>query len=244
MNFIEALESGRLRAASPQGDHWVVNTEVKEGILNLFRTGQLQDFTGGFVDKHTLPPRAFHVADGVRMVPGGSSVRCGTYIAKGVVIMPPAYINIGAYVDEGTMVDSNVLVGSCAQIGKHVHLSAAVQIGGVLEPIGARPVIIEDGAFIGAGVIIVEGVRVCKNAVIAPGVTLSKNIPIYDCVNECLITDQTIPEDMIVVPGSRPATQAYAKSMGLSMHCALIIKKRDAGSNVALALESALRELT
>ncbi len=241
--FIKQLENGTLRAASPDGQGgWRVHPEVKEGILNLFRSGQLQDFTGGFVDKHTIPPRAFHVADGIRMVPGGTSVRAGTYIGRGVIIMPPSYINIGAYVDEHTMVDSHVLVGSCAQIGKNVHLSAGVQIGGVLEPINARPTIIEDGAFIGAGVVIVEGVRVSKNAVIAPGVVLSKNIPIYDCVNEKLITDQVIPEGMVVVPGSRPSNQAYARKLGLLMHCALVIKKRDQGSDAALALEKALRD--
>ncbi len=244
--LIQALEAGTIRAAAPDDTGlWVVNQAVKEGILGLFRDGKLHPFTGayaGFIDKHNLPPRAFTLRDQMRMVPGGSSVRAGSYIGKNVVIMPPSYINIGAYVDEGTLVDSHVLVGSCAQIGKGVHLSAAVQIGGVLEPIGAQPVIIEDGAFIGAGVVIVEGVHVKKNAVLAPGVILSKNIPIYDCLNGCLITDHTIPEGVVVVPGSRPATQAYAQSQGLSMHCALIIKKRDAGSNAALALESALRE--
>ncbi len=241
MNFLDALEQGKLRAASYQNGEWVVHPEVKEGILNLFREGQMQDFPGGFVDKHTIPPRQFHVADGIRVVPGGTAVRRGTYIAKGVVIMPPSYINIGAYVDEGTLVDHHVLVGSCAQIGKHVHLSTGVQIGGVLEPVGASPVIIEDNVFLGAGVIVVEGVRVKRGAVLAPGVVLSKSIPIYDCVNECLIEDGVIPEDVIVVPGTRPSGNAYAKSLGLAMSCALIIKKRDSGSNAALVLESALR---
>lgn len=244
--FIKALESGVLRAASPNtGGEWVVHQEVKEGILNLFRVGELKECSGtyqGFVDKHNLPPRAFHVDEKIRMVPGGSSVRTGAYVAKGVVIMPPSYINIGAYVDEGAMVDSHVLVGSCAQIGKNVHLSAAVQIGGVLEPIGAKPVIVEDGAFIGAGVVIVEGIHVKKNVVIAPGVVLSKNIPVYDCVNECMITDQTIPEDSVVVPGARPASNPYAKALGLSMQCPIIIKKRDHGTSSAVTLESAVRE--
>lgn len=244
--LIAQLEAGSLRAAKPDGQGgWIVNQEVKQAILDLFRAGKLTNLQGiytGFVDKHTLPPRQFTVEDAVRMVPGGTSVRCGVYLAKGIVIMPPSYINIGAYIDEGTMVDSHVLVGSCAQIGKHVHLSAGVQIGGILEPIGAQPTIIEDGAFISAGVVIVEGIRIGKNAVIAPGVVLSKSIPIYDCVNERMITDQTIPEGMIVVPGSRPATQAYARAQGLMMHCALIIKKRDAGSDAALVLEEALRK--
>lgn len=244
--YIKALENGTLRAASPNANgEWVVHQEVKEGILNLFRTGELKEWSGayqGFVDKHTLPPRAFKVDEKIRLVPGGSSVRSGVFLAPGVVIMPPSYINIGAYVDEGTLVDSNVLVGSCAQIGKNVHLSAAVQIGGVLEPIGAKPVIVEDGAFIGAGVVIVEGIHVKKNVVIAPGVVLSKNITIYDCVNECLITDQTIPENSVVVPGSRPANHAYAKAQGLSLQCPIIIKKRDVGTSAAVTLESALRE--
>lgn len=246
IEFIAALETGQLRAAYPLATgEWKVDHAVKERILKLFHVGHLHAFEGayaGFVDKHNLPPRRFQVEDQIRLVPGGSSVRCGAYIGRNVVIMPPAFINIAAYVDSGAIVDSNVLVGSCAQIGKNVHLSAGVQIGGVLEPIGAQPVIIEEGAFIGAGVIVVEGIRVGKNAVLAPGVILSKNIPIYDCINECLVTDHMIPEGVVVVPGSRPATQAYAQLQGLSLHCALIIKKRDAGSNASLILESILRE--
>lgn len=242
MSFIEALERGEIRAASCHNGEWLVHAEVKEGILNLFREGKLQDFPGGFVDKDTIPPRQFHVADGVRIVPGGTAVRRGAYVAKGVIVMPPSYINIGAYVDEGTLVDHHVLVGSCAQIGKHVHLSTGVQIGGVLEPVGARPVIIEDNVFLGAGVIVVEGIRVRKGAVLAPGVVLSKSIPIYDCVNECMIEDGVIPGNVVVVPGTRPSNNVYAKSLGLAMNCALIIKERDNGSNAALALENALRE--
>lgn len=244
--FIEALETGMLRAAYPgSAGEWIVNPIVKSGILDLFRSGQLHEFSGnytGFIDKHNLPPRKFYSNDRIRMVPGGSSVRCGTYIAKGVIIMPPSFINIGAYIDEDSLVDSHVLVGSCAQIGKNVHLSAGVQIGGVIEPIGAKPVIIEDGAFIGAGAIIVEGIHVKRNAVIAPGVVLSKNIQIYDCINQRRIEDQTIPEGVIVVPGSRPASQEYAKEQGLMVQCALIVKKRDAGSDAALALESVVRD--
>jgi 2,3,4,5-tetrahydropyridine-2-carboxylate N-succinyltransferase len=246
--FIAALEEGTLRAASPNAaGEWIVDQRVKEGILDLFRSGQLHEFDGayaGFVDKHHFLARAFKISDGVRLVPGGSSVRRGAHVAKNVIIMPPSFINIGAFVDTGTLVDSHVLVGSCAQIGKRVHLSAGVQIGGVLEPIGAQPCIIEDDAFIGAGVVIVEGIRIGKNAVIAPGVTLSRATPIYDCLNECLITDCTIPEGVVVVPGSRPATQPYAKKMGLSLHCALIVKKRDEQSNASLSLEDALRAMS
>ena len=173
------LELGKVRSAEKRDGVWVANTAVKEGILAAFKAGQLKA-ENGFVDKHNLFPEEFTVDRGVRLVPGGSSVRRGSYVAKGVVIMPPAYINVGAYVDEGTMVDSHALVGSCAQIGKRVHLSAGVQIGGVLEPVGMRPVVIEDDVFIGAGSIIVEGILVRKRAVIAPGVILSKAVEVYD----------------------------------------------------------------
>ena len=190
MNYEEilyALETGSMRAASPSEDGWVVNVEVKQAILQSFKEGVNTSYEGiyeGFVDKHNLPPRYFSPEDQVRLVPGGSSVRRGAYVAPSVIIMPPAYINVGAYVGEGSMVDSHALVGSCAQIGKGVHLSAAVQLGGVLEPIGMNPVIIEDECFIGAGVLIVEGILVQKRAIIAPGVVLSKSIPVYDAVNE------------------------------------------------------------
>lgn len=240
---IEKLQNGTLRCASPSGDKWIVHTEVKQDILNAFKAGYLVEHNG-FVDKHNLLTQVFTTDRGIRIVPGGSSVRVGAYIAKGVIIMPPSYINIGAYVDEGTMVDSHVLVGSCAQVGKRVHLSAGVQIGGVIEPIGNSPVIIEDDAFIGAGSIIVEGIRVRKGAVLAPGVRLSKGIPVYDCVNERqLEPGGDIPERAVVVPGSRPVggSRPWANELGLSMDCALIVKYRDANSDAALILESALR---
>ncbi|MDX1586004.1 MAG: 2,3,4,5-tetrahydropyridine-2,6-dicarboxylate N-succinyltransferase, partial [Balneolaceae bacterium] len=178
---LEKLEKGEMRSATPEGDGWKANTKVKEAILASFKAGNNTEYSGiynGFVDKHNLPPRKFKVEDNVRLVPGGSSVRRGAYVAPGVIIMPPAYINVGAYVDEGTMVDSHALVGSCAQVGKNVHLSAGVQLGGVLEPVGLAPVVIEDDCFIGAGSVIVEGILVKKRAVIAPGVTLSKSIPV------------------------------------------------------------------
>ena len=176
------LESGKVRSAEKRGNEWHANTQVKEGILAAFKAGQLKA-ENGFVDKHNLFPQEFTVDRGVRLVPGGSSVRRGSYVARGVVIMPPAYINVGAYVDEGTMVDSHALVGSCAQIGKRVHLSAGVQIGGVLEPVGMRPVVIEDDVFVGAGSIIVEGILVRTRAVIALGVILLKAVEVYDIVN-------------------------------------------------------------
>ncbi len=239
---LNALEAGTLRAAERQENgEWLTNTKVKEAILEAFRAGKNIEMNG-FVDKHNIPARQFSVEDGVRLVPGGSSVRTGAYVSSGVVIMPPAYINIGAYVDEGTMVDSNVLVGSCAQIGKNVHLSAGVQVGGVLEPIGAVPVVIEDDAFIGAGSSIVEGIVIRKRAVLAPGVTLTASIPVYDCVNETIREKGAeIPEGAIVVPGSRPMAGEWASSQGLSLYCPMIVKYRDANSDRSLALEDALR---
>ncbi len=245
---LELLEKGEVRAANKVDGKWQANVEVKKAILAAFKDGvnvdQVDWHYPGFVDKHNIPPRSFKPEDNVRMVPGGSSVRAGAYISKGVIIMPPAYVNIGAYIDEGTMVDSHALVGSCAQIGKNVHLSAGVQIGGVLEPVGLAPVIIEDNAFIGAGVVIVEGVQVLKGAVIAPGVVLSKSIPVYDCVNERVLDQgEPIPENAIVVPGSRPVNDklTWAKDMNLSLNCALIIKYRDEKSEASLELESYLR---
>ncbi len=247
-NFLRQLESGEIRAANKIDGKWVANTEVKQGILEVFKAGKLTDMADcgypGFVDKHNIPARKFTPDDGVRLVPGGTSIRRGTYISKGVILIPPAYVNIGAFVDEGSMVDSNALVGSCAQIGKNVHLSAGVQIGGVLEPIGQAPVIIEDNAFIGAGSVIVEGKQVSKGAVIAPGVFLTKGIPIYDCVNErTLEKDEPIPENAIVVPGSRPLNPKlkWANEQGLSVKCALIIKYRDEKSEASLELEQFLR---
>ncbi|MFT6069153.1 MAG: 2,3,4,5-tetrahydropyridine-2-carboxylate N-succinyltransferase [Bacteriovoracaceae bacterium] len=246
MNWEEALkglEDGSLRAANKIDGKWQANTEVKGAILEAFKAGELIE-ENGFVDKHNLMPQRFTPERGIRLVPGGSSVRRGSYVAKGVIIMPPAYINIGAYVDEGTMVDSHALVGSCAQIGKNVHLSAGVQIGGVLEPIGLAPVIIEDNAFIGAGSVIVEGIQVLERAVIAPGVILSKGVPVFDCVNERMLErGEAIPAGAVVVPGTRPVNDklSWAKSQGIQMNCALIIKYRDEKSDASLELESFLR---
>ena len=243
------LENGKIRAAQKDDKGlWQVNTEVKEAILKAFKAGEvaLMHESGypGFVDKHNLPARKFTPLDGIRLVPGGSSVRAGSYVAKGVIIMPPAYINIGAYVDSGTMVDSHALVGSCAQIGKNVHLSAGVQIGGVLEPIGMNPVIIEDNAFIGAGSVIVEGVLIGENAVIAPGVILSKGTPVYDCINEKVFNaSEGIPQNAVVIPGTRPVNKklAWANEMNINLNCAVIIKYRDEKTDAALELEDYLR---
>jgi len=240
---LDDLESGKVRSANKVDGKWHANVEIKKAILEAFKAGELIQH-GEFVDKHNILPRTFTPEMGVRIVPGGSSVRRGAHVAKGVIIMPPAYINIGAFVDEGTMIDSNALVGSCAQIGKNVHLSAGVQIGGVLEPIGQAPVIIEDNAFIGAGSVIVEGIVISKGAVIAPGVNLSAGVPIYDCVNERMLEKgEAISENAIVVPGSRPVSEKlpWAKEMGLKMNCALIIKFRDEKSEASLELEQFLR---
>lgn len=244
-NVLNNLENGSIRAAQYNNSSWNVNTEVKEAILDAFRAGENVECDGnysGFVDKNTIMPQIFTKDREVRMVPGGSSVRRGAYIAKGVIIMPPAYVNIGAFVDEGTMIDSHVLVGSCAQIGKNVHLSAGVQIGGVLEPIGQRPVIIEDNAFVGAGAVIVEGILVRKNAVIAPGVTLSKGVAVYDLVNETMLPPGSdIPEGAVVISGTRPPSNEWARSQGLQMYAPMIVKYRDEKSNASLVLEDVLR---
>ena len=225
----DRLEAGALRSAEPDAElplGWRVNAWVKRGILLGFRLGQMTDMgcpTGlGFVDKATYPARRFTTADGVRVVPGGSSVRSGAYLSKGVVVMPPAYVNVGAYVDDGTMVDSHALVGSCAQIGKRVHLSAAAQIGGVLEPVNASPVIIEDDALIGGNTGVYEGTIVRKRAVLAAGTVLTRGTPVYDLVRGEVYkataeTPLIIPEGAVVVSGSRAITTGKGKEWGLSV---------------------------
>ncbi len=243
--ILDQLETGDVRAAEPTEDGWEANIAVKEAILASFKAGENTEYSGiydGFVDKHNLPPRRFAAEENVRLVPGGSSVRRGAYVASGVIIMPPAYVNVGGYVDEGSMIDSHALVGSCAQVGKNVHLSAGVQLGGVLEPVGLSPVVIEDDCFIGAGSVIVEGILVKKSAVIAPGVTLSKSVPVYDCVNEEVREKGApIPERAVVVPGTRPMSGEWAESQGLSVSTPLIVKYRDEKSDASLELEDALR---
>ena len=240
-DFLAQLESGALRVATKVDGEWRVHADVKQSILEVFRNTVIVDMPGGFRDKELLTPRVFGEQDKVRLVPGGSAVRSGAHIGSNVVIMPPAYVNIGAFVDEGCMIDSHVLVGSCAQVGKRVHLSTATQIGGVLEPVGNRPVIIEDDCFIGAAAVLMEGILVRSGAVIAPGVTLSAAVPIYDIVNGTVVKGE-IPENAVVVPGTRRiANNAWAESQGLSLNCAIIVKYRDSKTNAALVLEEVLR---
>ena len=248
-----ALEAGTLRSAEPDATNslgWRVNAWVKRGILLGFRLGALTDMSCGntlsFVDKATYPARKFTPEDGVRIVPGGSSVRSGAYVAKGVVCMPPMYINAGAYVDEGTMVDSHALVGSCAQIGKRVHLSAAAQIGGVLEPINASPVIIEDDCLIGGNTGVYEGTIVRSRAVLAAGTILTRGTPVYDLPSNKILkataeTPLIIPSGAVVVPGSRAIQTEPGKSLGLSVYTPIIVKYRDEKTDLSTALEDLLR---
>jgi 2,3,4,5-tetrahydropyridine-2,6-dicarboxylate N-succinyltransferase len=250
--FRATLERGEIRAASPDPatpTGWRVNAWVKQGILLGFRIGTLQDFPSAalsFVDKSTYPARTFGPNDGVRVVPGGSSVRAGAYVARTVVCMPPMYINTGAYVDEGTMVDSHALVGSCAQIGKRVHLSAAAQVGGVLEPVNASPVILEDDVLIGGNCGIYEGAIVRSGAVLASGVILTRGTPVYDLVNGTVIrasneTPLIVPANAVVVPGSRAVTRGKGHEWGLSLYCPVIVKYRDDKTNLSTTLEDLLR---
>lgn len=242
--LLTGLEAGDIRAAQRSEDGvWTANTWVKMGILSGFRsTGviPIEGWPGGASDKAAFPPRILGSGDGVRMVPGGSSVRRGAHLGAGVVIMPPAYINVGAFVGEGTMVDSHALVGSCAQIGARVHLSAGAQIGGVLEPPNARPVVVEDGAFVGALCGLVEGVVVRAGAVLAPGTIVSASTTIFDLVRGRELRGE-IPEGAVVVPGSRPAKGDFAISRGISLYAPCIVKYRDEGTNAATVLEEALR---
>lgn len=248
-----ALESGELRSAEPDASEplgWRVNAWVKRGILLGFRLGALAEMGCpegfAFVDKATYPARRFTVADGVRVVPGGSSVRSGAFVSKGVVVMPPAYVNVGAYVDEGTMVDSHALVGSCAQVGKRVHLSAAAQIGGVLEPVNASPVIIEDDVLVGGNTGVYEGTVVRKRAVIAAGTVLTRGTPVYDLVRGEVYkasaeSPLVIPEGAVVVPGSRAVTKGKGAEWGLSVAAPVIVKYRDEKTELSLVLEDILR---
>lgn len=251
--FLEALECGALRSAKRQADgSWAVNVPVKQAILVGFRIGRIVDMSGGgqlpFADKDTYPPmrEIDLIGRNSRIVPGGSSVRRGAYIGRSVTCMPPMYINVGAYVDDGTMIDSNVLVGSCAYIGKGVHLSAGTQIGGVLEPIGNRPVIIEDDVFVGGSVGIYEGVLVRRRAVLGSGVILNASTPVYDCVHKRILragpgAPLEIPEGAVVVPGSRPLGGTFAAQHGLQVACPIIVKYRDEKTDASAALELDLR---
>jgi len=248
----EALEKGEVRSASPDASSptgWRVNAWVKQGILLGFRLGVLEELPGGglsFVDKHTYPVRHFGADDGVRVVPGGSSIRSGAYLARSVVCMPPMYVNAGAYVDEGTMVDSHALVGSCAQIGKRVHLSAAAQIGGVLEPVNAGPVVIEDDVLVGGNCGVYEGTIVRKGAVLAAGTILTRGTPVYNLVSGEVLraTDELplmVPENAVVVPGSRAVTKGKGQEWGLSLYAAVIVKFRDDKTSLSTTLEDLLR---
>jgi 2,3,4,5-tetrahydropyridine-2-carboxylate N-succinyltransferase len=242
--LLAALEQGTARAAACGADGaWHANRWVKTAILAGFRstaTAPVPGWPSPMFDRTAFPPRDLRLEDGVRMVPGGSSARRGAYLAPGVVMMPPAYVNVGAYVDAGTMVDSHALVGSCAQIGKRVHLSAAAQVGGVLEPAGAVPVVVEDDAFVGGLCGLFEGVIVRRRAVLAPGVLITGSTRIYDLVNGRELTRE-VPEGAVVVPGTRPASGAYAKAAGLSLAAPCIVKYRDGSTDAATTLEEALR---
>jgi 2,3,4,5-tetrahydropyridine-2-carboxylate N-succinyltransferase len=247
-----ALEAGQLRAAEPDASlplGWRVNAWVKRGILLGFRIGTMMEMGGEtlrFIDKHTYPVRKFTVADGVRVVPGGVSVRTGAYVAKGVAVIPPSYVNVGAYVGEGTMVDSHALVGSCAQIGRRVHLSAAAQIGGVLEPVNASPVIIEDDVLVGGNTGVFEGTVVRKRAVLAAGTVLTRGTPVYDLVRGEIYKATAemplvIPEGAVVVPGSRAVSKGKGAEWGLCIAAPVIVKYRDEKTELSLVLEDILR---
>jgi len=249
-DLLQALNAGKVRSASRDADGaWQAHAWVKQGILLGFRIGRMVDYSTDdfpFYDKHTYPVRPLRKSDDVRLVPGGSSIRTGSFVAPGVVCMPPMYINVGAYVDEETMVDSHALVGSCAQIGKRVHLSASAQIGGVLEPVNATPVVIEDDVFVGGNCGVFEGCIVRENAVLAAGVTLTASAKVYDLVNETVHTGSSddpveIPAGAVVVPGSRAVDSDFGREHGLSLHAPMIVKYRDERTEAATALEDALR---
>jgi 2,3,4,5-tetrahydropyridine-2,6-dicarboxylate N-succinyltransferase len=252
--FRDALNAGNVRAAEPDSESatgWRPNPWVKKGILLGFRMGAIVDMSidasrQPFFDKSTYPVRHFSAKDGVRIVPGGSSIRDGAHIARGVICMPPMFVNVGAYVDENTMIDSHALVGSCAQIGRNCHLSAAAQIGGVLEPVGAMPVIIEDDVMVGGNSGVYEGTVVKRRAVLGTGTILNRSIPVYDLIRDKVYSareDQPliIPEDAVVVPGSRAVSQAVGARWGISLQTAVIVKYRDEKTGARVQLEDFLR---
>ncbi len=248
--FKQLLNTGTIRAAEKHNGEWKVNQWVKQGIILGFKFGTMKEINLGsgftYYDKDTYPPKSVELNGGVRIVPGGTIVRDGSYVAPGVIIMPPTYLNVGAYVDSGTMIDSHALVGSCAQIGKNVHLSAVAQIGGVLEPIGSMPVIIEDDVLIGGNTGIYEGTIVRKGAVIGAGVIITGSTPVYDAVREQIYRKSTpipleIPENAVVIPGTRPMKGEFAQNNQLGLVTPVIIKYRDEKTDAATALEEALR---
>ena len=250
--FKLALRRGEIRSAEKDGDgNWHANAWVKQGILLGFRMGKMVEMsktseTLQFFDKETFPLRPMSLDDGVRVVIGGSAIRDGCYVAPGVVVVPPAYINVGAYVEEGTMVDSHALVGSCAQVGKRVHLSAAAQIGGVLEPVNATPVIIEDDVLVGGNTGVYEGTIVRERAVLASGVILTRSTPVFDLLNERVIKSENggsleIPAGAVVVQGSRAVSSGFGKENSLSIYCPIIVKYRDEKTDSSTKLEDYLR---
>ena len=253
-NFKDALNCGTIRAAEPDPSSltgWRVNAWVKKGILLGFRMGSTVDMSVDtaklpFFDKSTYPLHSFSVSDGIRIVPGGSSIRDGAHIARGVICMPPMFVNVGAYVGENTMLDSHALVGSCAQIGRNCHISAASQIGGVLEPVGALPVIIEDDVLVGGNSGIYEGTIVKHRAVLGTGTILNRSIPVYDLVRDAVYSaiddlPLIIPENAVVIPGSRAVSHPSGKKWGLSLSCAVIVKYRDSKTSSRIQLEDFLR---
>lgn len=243
------LESGEIRVAEKLDGVWKVNTWVKEVILAGFKLGKMSDMSQGqfpFFDKDTYPVRQFTQDDGVRIVPGGTSIRRGAYIAPGAIVMPPAYINVGAYVGEGTMVDSHVTIGSCAQVGKNIHISASTQIGGVLEPAGAMPTIIEDGAFVGGNCGIYEGTIVQEGAVIASGVIITSSTAIFDATKGEFLERNAdgrvvVPRGAVVVSGSKPIRKGAAADSGVALYCPVIVKYRDEKTSGSVTLEDMLR---
>jgi 2,3,4,5-tetrahydropyridine-2-carboxylate N-succinyltransferase len=249
--FKSALNCGEVRAAERNDSgEWLVHAWVKQGLLLGFRMGALTDMSEGnsfkFFDKDTYPARPTSIGDNVRIVPGGSTIRDGAYVAPGVVCMPPMFVNAGAYVDEGTMIDSHALVGSCAQIGKRVHISAAAQIGGVLEPVGAVPVVIEDDVLVGGNCGVYEGAIVRERAVLASGTVLTGSTPVYDLVRGEIYQRKAgrsleIPPGAVVVPGARAVQTEQGRNWGLSLYAAIIVKYRDEKTDTAVQLEDYLR---
>jgi 2,3,4,5-tetrahydropyridine-2-carboxylate N-succinyltransferase len=253
-DFKAALNRGEIRAAEPDGSAksgWRANAWVKKGILLGFRMGAIADMSidaakQPFFDKSTFPVHTFTASDGVRIVPGGSSIRDGSHIGRGVICMPPMFVNVGAYVGEGTMIDSHALVGSCAQVGRNCHISASAQIGGVLEPVGALPVIIEDEVLVGGNSGVYEGTVVKRRAVLGTGTILNRSIPVYDLIRDTIYTATEtepliIPEEAIVVPGSRAVSHASGAKWGLSLQAAVIVKYRDSKTDSRIQLEDLLR---
>ena len=250
--FKSALRRGEIRSAEKDADgNWRANAWVKQGILLGFKMGKMVEMsreteTFRFFDKETFPLRPTSLSDKIRIVPGGSTIRDGSYVSQNVVLMPPCYVNVGAFVDEGTMIDSHALVGSCAQIGKRVHLSAAAQIGGVLEPVNANPVVIEDDVLVGGNTGVYEGTIVRKRAVLASGVILTRSTPVFDLPNERIIKAEEgnsleIPVGAVVVQGSRAVTRGFGKDNGLSIYCPIIVKYRDEKTDASTRLEDYLR---